>query len=153
MKVKIQDLKDVKIRGVEYLFTNTVEEIEKLDHFEWTWWPLGTEFKSTEVYCGLLEGWHHTPVYTKLEYHHDRESFYFMNGTALMLFVDLDENDNVLMDTIQMVRIPAGTYLNVDAHKAHWVPVAETDKYSSIVVAPKQGDIHVMLPETVEGDF
>lgn len=151
MKVKIQDLKDVKIRGVEYMFTDQVEEIEKLDHFEWTWWPLGTEFQTNEVYCGLLEGWHHTPIYTKLEYHKDRESFYFMCGTALMLFVDLDDDDNVLMDTIQMVRIPAGTYLNVDAHKAHWVPVAENDKYSSIVVAPKQGDIHVMLPEEVEG--
>ncbi len=151
IQIKIQDLKDVKIEGVEVFFTDDVQDIEKLDHFEWAAWPLGTKFQSNEIYCGLLEGWHHTPKYQKLEYHEDAEIFYFMSGTALMFFVDLDDQDGVLMDTMQMVRIPPRTMINVAARKGHWVPVAEDDKYSSIVVAPKQGDVHVELPQEIEG--
>lgn len=151
MKLKITDLKDTVIKGVEYMDTTAVTEIEKLGHFEWTAWPFVTTFKTNEIVCGLLQAWHHVPEYTKLEYHQDKEIFWFYEGTALMLFVDLDENDNPLMDSAQMVRIPAGTIINVDAHKGHWVAVAETDRYSAIVVSPKQGDIHVMLPEPIVG--
>jgi hypothetical protein len=151
MDIKIQDLKNVNIRGVEVCFTETIKDIEKLDHFEWTSWPLETTFNSKTMVAGLLQGWHHTPIYNKLEYHTDAEIFYFYEGTALMFFIDLDEKDNPLMDTLQMVRIPAGALINVEARKGHWVAVAEDDKYAAIVVAPKQGDIHVDLPEEICG--
>ena len=151
MQIKIQEIRDVKIRGVEVVFAEDVPISEAVDHFECTTWPLLTAFQSQEIVCGKMEGWHHVPVYNKVEYHHDAEIFYMVSGTALMYFVDLDENDNVLMDTAQMVRIPAGTLFNVEAHKGHWVPVAEGDTYFAMVVAPKQGDIHLPLPEAIEG--
>jgi hypothetical protein len=151
MNVSIQNLAEVKIKGVQVCFTEEIKEMERLDYFEWTAWPLQTEFKTNKIVAGLLQAWHHTPVYKKLEYHEDAEIFYFYEGTALMLFVDLDNNDIPLMDTAQMVRIPAGVMINVAARKGHWVAVAEDDKYSAIVVAPKQGDIHVLLPEEIIG--
>ena len=151
MQVKIQDLKDVTIKGVEVCFTDTVQGTEKLDFFEWTPWPLVTTFNTNQIVAGLLRAWHHTPVYNKIEYHEDAEIFYFFEGTALMYFIDLGENDKPIMESIQMVRIPAGSMINVAAHKGHWVAVAEDDRYSAIVIAPKQGDIHVALPEEITG--
>jgi hypothetical protein len=151
VKVAIKDLRDVAITGVEACFTAAVTSIEKVDFFEWTAWPLATRFKTNEMVAGLLQGWHHTPVFSKVEYHQDAEIFYFSEGTALMYFIDLTADDRPVMDSVQMVRIPAGTLINVAARKGHWVPVAEGDRYSAIVVAPRQGDIHVALPEQVTG--
>ncbi|MCG8483466.1 MAG: hypothetical protein MJA31_09175 [Clostridia bacterium] len=153
MDVKIQDIKDVTIKGVDVCFTDTVEDVERLDFFEWTVWPLETTFKTNKMVAGLLQSWHHTPIYEKLEYHEDAEIFYFFEGTAIMCFVDLDENDKPLMDSAQMVRIPAGVMINVAERKGHWVAVAEDDRYSAIVIAPKQGDIHVQLPEKICGVY
>ena len=149
MDIKIQDIKDVKIKGVEVCFTKEVTDIEKVNYFEWTAWPLVTKFNSSEIITGLLQAWHHTPEFDKVEYHEDAEIFYFYEGTALMYFIDLQDDDTPIMDSIQIVRIPAGTLINVAARKGHWIPVAEDDRNSSIVVAPKQGDIHLKLPEAI----
>ena len=66
---------------------------------------MAVDFKSTRIACGLLEGWHHTPTFNEIEYHEDAELFYFLEGPALMLFVDIKAGKAV-MESAQIVRIP-----------------------------------------------
>ena len=113
MQVKIQDLKDVTISGVNVAFTDTCEAYKE-DFFEWTAFPVVTGFKTGNIMSGLLQGWHHTPNFDKIEYHADAEQFYFTEGTALMLFIDIKDGKPA-MDTAQIVRIPAGTQLDIAA--------------------------------------
>ena len=135
MKVKIQDLKNVTIKGVNVAFTETCEAYKE-DFFEWTAFPIV---------------WHHTPNFSQIEYHEDAEQFFFTEGTALMLFIDI-ENGKPVMNTAQMVRIPAGTQLDIAAGKGHFVAVAEGCTFKAIVVSPVQDAPRMDLDEMICGE-
>ncbi len=150
MNVKIQDLKDVTISGVKTLCTKSLDPYKET-FFEWTAFPMTVDFKSTQIACGLLEGWHHTPAFDEIEYHADAELFYFLEGPAVMLFVDIKDGKAV-MDSAQMVRIPAGTELSIDAGKGHFVAVAEGDTMKAVVIAPVQDSPRITLDETICGE-
>ena len=62
----------------------------------------------------------------------------------------MDENGPV-MDTAQIVRIPAGVTLEIEKGKGHFVAVAEDTTYKAIVVSPVQAAPKVMLPEIIAG--
>ena len=113
MKVKIQNLKDVAIKGVNVMFTETCETYKE-DFFEWTAFPIVTQFKTDKIMSGVLQGWHHTPNFSVIEYHEDAEQFFFTEGTALMLFIDIVDGKPV-MDTYQIVRISGVTQLDIAA--------------------------------------
>lgn len=150
MNVKIQDLKDVSISGVKTLFTKSLDTYKET-FFEWTAFPMVVDFKSNQIACGLLEGWHHTPTFDEIEYHEDAELFYFLEGPALMLFVDIN-NGKAVMDSAQIVRIPAGTELSIEAGKGHFVAVAEGDTMKAVVIAPVQDSPRITLAETICGE-
>ncbi len=150
MNVKIQDLKDVTISGVKTLCTKSLAPYQET-FFEWTAFPMAVDFKSTQIACGLLEAWHHTPTFDEIEYHADAELFYFLEGPAVMLFVDIKDG-RAVMDSAQMVRIPAGTELSIDAGKGHFVAVAEGDTMKAVVIAPVQDSPRITLDETICGE-
>ena len=150
MKVKIQDLKDVAIKGVNVAFTESCDTYRE-DFFEWTAFPVVTRFKTDKIMSGLLQGWHHTPNFSVIEYHEDAEQFFFTEGTALMLFIDIVDGKPA-MDTAQIVRIPAGTQLDIAAGKGHFVAVAEGCTFKAIVVSPVQDAPRMDLSETVCGE-
>ena len=150
MKVKIQDLKDVTIKGVNVAFTEICETYKE-DFFEWTAFPVVTQFKTDKIMSGVLQGWHHTPNFSVIEYHEDAEQFFFTEGTALMLFIDIVDGKPA-MDTAQIVRIPAGTQLDIAAGKGHFVAVAEGCTFKAIVVSPVQEAPRMDLAETVCGE-
>lgn len=150
MKVKIQDLKDTAVKGVNAVFTETCEAYKE-DFFEWTAFPVVTQFKTDKIMSGLLQGWHHTPNFSVIEYHEDAEQFLFTEGTALMLFIDIVDGKPA-MDTAQIVRIPAGTQLDIAAGKGHFVAVAEDCTFKAIVISPVQEAPRMELAEMVCGE-
>ncbi len=150
MQVKIQDLKDVTISGVNVAFTDTCEAYKE-DFFEWTAFPVVTGFQTGKIMSGLLQGWHHTPNFDKIEYHADAEQFYFTEGTALMLFIDIKDGKPD-MDSAQIVRIPAGTQLDIAAGKGHFVAVAEGCTFKAVVISPVQEAPRMDLPEMICGE-
>ena len=150
MKVKIQDLKDVAIKGVNVAFTEICETYKE-DFFEWTAFPVVTQFKTDKIMSGVLQGWHHTPNFSVIEYHEDAEQFFFTEGTALMLFIDIVDGKPA-MDTAQIVRIPAGTQLDIAAGKGHFVAVAEGCTFKDIVVSHVQEAPSMDLAEKVCGE-
>lgn len=149
MEICIKDLKDVTIDGVKFSFRENCE-VYKENYFQWTGLPVVTEFKTNNIMEGILQGWHHTPEFDSIEYHADKELFYFLEGTSLMLFVDI-KNGETVMDTVQIVRIPAGTELEIAPGKGHFVPVAEDERFSAIVVSPVQDAPRLQLGEKVTG--
>lgn len=118
--------------------------------FEWTAFPVVTEFQSSGITCGLLQGWHHTLRFSQIEYHEDKELFYFLSGSCVMMFCDL-VGDMVDMDSMQMVRIPAGTELEIGPRKGHFIAVAEEDTFKALVISPVQDAPRVQLTEEIVG--
>lgn len=151
MEIKITDIADTPIKGVR---VSLPQEYQKgrynEDYFTWTGMPIVSPFKTSDIMMGILEGWHHTPNFDKIEYHVDKESFYFMTGVALMYFVDIS-NGKPVMETSQIVRIPAGVELEIEAGKGHFVAVAESDHFSALVTSPVQEAPRINLPEIVCG--
>ncbi len=149
MDVFIKELKDIKIDGVKISHLEVCDTYKE-DFFEWTALPLVSEFKNSNIMAGVLQGWHHTPDFSQIEYHEDKELFYFYEGTALMLFIDI-ENGKPVMETAQIVRIPAGTELEINQGKGHFVAVAENDKFSAMVISPAQDAPRLPLFEKIHG--
>jgi mannose-6-phosphate isomerase-like protein (cupin superfamily) len=149
MEIKISDLADVQISGVKYVLKDTYSTYKE-DFFEWTGFPMVTKFKSSDIMCGLLQSWHHTPCFDKIEYHVDKELFYFIKGTAIMLFCDI-VGGKPDISTSQIVRIQAGTELEIEANKAHFVAVAEDEAFQALVISPVQDAPRMSLPEKVCG--
>ena len=150
MQVKITNIEDTQIKGVTvHLRSNDEPYLE--NYFDWRASPLVAEFNSSSVSGGILKAWHHTPIFTEVETHVEDEMFYFTNGTALMLFVDVADGKPV-MESAQMVRIKAGTQIIIAAGKAHFVPVAEDDEpMIATLVSPKVDAPRMTLAEPVEG--
>jgi oxalate decarboxylase/phosphoglucose isomerase-like protein (cupin superfamily) len=148
--VKITDLKPGVVKGVEVLMPLEAAAYQET-YFEWTASPLTVKFQKKEVSGGILQAWHHTPVFTEVETHCDQEMFYFMAGVALMLFVEVQDGQADLA-TAQVVRIQPGTQIIIAAGKAHFVPVAEgSEPVSAVVVSPKMDAPRIVLAETVAG--
>lgn len=149
MQVIINDLKNVTISGVRANFPDSCETYKE-NYFEWTAFPLVSELQTTKIMTGLLQGWHHTPNFNVIETHDDNEIFYFIEGTALMLFIDIKEG-LPLLDSAQIVRISAGTTIEITKGKGHFVAVAEDDMFKALVVSPVQSAPRISLPEAICG--
>lgn len=151
MNVKITNIKDTKINGVAVYVPNN-EAPYREDFFEWAESPLTVNFKTSAISGGVITSWHHDYSFDVVESHVDQEMFYFTKGTAIMLFADIKDG-SVDMSSVQLVRIPAGTQLIIDAGKGHFVAMAETDEpLNIIVVSPKMDAPRVALPEVVHGE-
>lgn len=150
-EVFITDWQKANIPGVRFASVeqqNTYCE----DYFTCTPMPLKTRIHSDEVVCGILHGWHHTPVFRIWETHADAETFYYFHGTALMPFCDLKDGKPDL-STAVIVRIPAGVQVEVAAGKAHFVAVAEDDKFSCLCYCPDQSADRVLAEEPLVGVY
>ena len=150
IKIPITDIENTKVSGVAVQQPDD-SETYKESYFEWTASSLICEMKSTKISGGILKAWHHVPVFSEVESHEDTEMFYFISGTAIMIFVDIrDEQPDV--STAQMVRIKAGAQITIAAGKGHFVMVAEGDEpVYVVVVSPKMDAPRVDLPDAIEG--
>ena len=149
-QVSIQDLKPGLVKGVTVALPQ--EFLPNQDHYyEWNAAPLTAQFLQSVVTGGILKSWRHEPVFTLAEVHADDEMFYFLSGTALMLFVDYKDGipDS---ETAQIVRIQAGTQLIIEKGKGHYVAVAQDNEMvQAIVVAPPMDAPKTELSESVRG--
>ena len=148
-RVPMQKLAPGLVNGIQVQMPDT-GEIEKELYFEWAPSSLIAHFNTNSISWGLLRSSRHEPVFNEIESHIDAEMFYFISGTAIMLFVD-KKNEKPLLDTAQIVCIQPGTQLIIPVGKGHFVPIAEGDEpLEIVVVAPKMSSIIMKLPEPVE---
>lgn len=127
------------------------ESIYHETYFNWSGSSLIAEFNRSAISGGILQAWHHVPVFSEIESHIDAETFYFVSGVAIMLFADI-HNGKADLESAQMVRIQPGTQMIIHAGKGHFVPVAEGDEpVQIIVVAPKMDAPRVSLSEVITG--
>jgi mannose-6-phosphate isomerase-like protein (cupin superfamily) len=150
MKIEVCDLKPGIVTGVE-VHISSQGDIYKETYFEWEPSELLPCFKTNEVSAGRLVSWPHVCAFDEIETHIDQELFYFVSGTALMLFIDV-MNEEPNTETAQVVRIHAGTQIVIEAGKGHFVPVAQgPEPVVAVVVAPKMDAKKMKLIETIEG--
>lgn len=149
-QVPIQNLQPGLVKGVTVALPQDFKPSQN-HYFEWSSAPLTARFATEDVTGGVLKAWRHEPVFTKAEVHIDDEMFYFLSGTALMMFVDY--KDGVPdADTAQIVRIAPGTQLIIEKGKGHYVAVAEgTEPVLAVVVAPPMDAPNTDLSEPVLG--
>jgi mannose-6-phosphate isomerase-like protein (cupin superfamily) len=148
-EIHIEDLAPGLVKGIEVALPG--ENAYKEVYFEWTAAPLVTTFKTRDVSGGTLKSWKSVPLFFQIETHVDAEMFYFLGGTAIMLFADVKDGQPD-MKSIRIVRIRAGTLIIIPAGKAHFVPVAEDDiPVSVVVVGPKMDAPRIPLSEAVLG--
>lgn len=149
---KIIDIAHGAIKGVEVQMSGTAE-VYRENWFEWTATTLRSNMKVNTLAGGVLNVWKHTPVFTELEYHQDNEMFYFVKGTAIMPFADINDGE-IDMDSVQLVRVPAGTQIVIRSNKAHFVPVAQDGTPVMIIVAsPTMDAPRLSTKEPVKGIF
>lgn len=149
MDIKITNIKDTKISGVTVLTDKPEAYNEK--YFEWVASPLIAEFDSKAVSGGILNCKRAEPVFEDLEYHAGKEMFYFVKGTAIMPFTDKTSDGEADLSAMQIVEIPEGTQLIIDAGKLHIPPVARDEDVQIVVVSPKMDAPRVTLKERVNG--
>ena len=148
-EIRIQDLKPGLVPGLSVAMPGDRPYGET--YFEWTAAPLTTTFKTRNISGGTLKAWKSAPCFSQIETHVDAEMFYFLEGTAIMLFGDV-KNGKPEQASLQVVRIPAGTRVIIPEGKAHFVPVAENDTpVSIVVVAPRMDAPRMALQEAVLG--
>ncbi len=148
-QVPIQDLKEGVVRGVKVALPGP--DAYRETYFEWIEAPLITHFDTTKISGGTLKCWHSVPLFTEAENHIDAEMFYFIKGTAIMLFIDYKDDEPDLV-TAQVVRIRPGTRIIIEKGKGHFVPVAEGDEpVEIVVVAPKMDAPRLPLRHPVLG--
>jgi oxalate decarboxylase/phosphoglucose isomerase-like protein (cupin superfamily) len=149
-QVMIENLTKKQISGVTVMLPEDGTTYKE-SFFEWSASVLTSVFDTNEVTGGVLKAWHHTPIFNEIETHVDKEMFYFISGTAIMLFVDVADGKPV-MASAQMARILPGTQIIIDAGKGHFVAVAEgSDPICAVVVAPRMDAPRMPLLETVTG--
>lgn len=149
-QIKILSIEDIAISGVKVQLSSEYDIYEE-NYLRWSGTRLMLDLKSTSVAGGVLKVWRHQPVFQKLEYHDDREKFVFLQGTVIMPFVDVKDG-KIIEDSLQYVRIPAGTEIIIEAGKAHFMPVAcDSDSALMVVVSPDMPFYHVFLEEPVLG--
>ena len=150
MKVSICDSRSASIPGVRFGYIADCD-VHRESYFTITPLGLHSTFQSADnVVCGMLEGWHHVPEFHVLETHKDVETFVYTDGVALMPFCDIVDGKPDL-STAQIVRIEAGTQVEVAAGKGHFVAVAEGDHFRTLVYCPDQAAEWIALTEAIEG--
>lgn len=148
-EIRIQDLKPGLVPGLSVALPG--DRPYRETYFEWTAAPLTTTFRTPDVSGGTLKAWKSVPCFSQIETHVDAEMFYFLEGTAIMLFADV-KNGKPDQASVQIVRIAAGTRIVIPEGKAHFVPVAQDDTpVSIVVVAPKMDAPRMPLSEAVLG--
>ena len=149
-KIKILDIAPGLINGIEVHMPNDTETYRET-YFEWTPAGLAAMFNSKEICGGVLKAWRHLPAFREAETHADKEMFYFISGTAIMMFIDCKDGKPDIT-TAQIVRIQPGTQIVISAGKGHFVAVAEgAEPVVAVVAAPKMDAPRVALSEAVEG--
>lgn len=150
IEFSIQDLRPGLVSGVDVQMPGSVKPYQE-GYFEWSASTLEACFQTPRVSGGVLKAWHHAPLFHEIEWHVDAEVFYFLKGTALMLFMDIREG-NPVMESGQIVRILPGTQIVIAAGKAHFVAVAETDDpVEAVVIAPRMDAPRMALPAIAVG--
>lgn len=120
-------------------------------YFVWQANTLTATAKTRKMTGGILKAYPYQPVFTQMETHQDVEMFYFLQGIALMPFADVKDGQ-VDLDSIQIVRVYAGTQLLIVAGKAHFVAVAEGETpVLAVVQSPPMPAPRVNLPEPIAG--
>ena len=151
MKVKICDSHIAEVPGVRFCHMGDCETYRE-SYFTCTPLEIHSVFqRGDDMVCGVLEGWHHVPCFSVLETHRDTETFIFTDGVALMPFCDI-KNGSLDYTTAQIVRIEAGTQVEISAGKAHFVAVAEGDYFRTVVYCPDQPADRIFLKEPIEAD-
>lgn len=150
-KVKIVNWEEAHISGVRFAHIRH-QHTNREAYFTCTPMPIKTQIRSNVMVCGILQGWHHTPVFQTWETHADAETFYYYEGTALMPFCDMKDGKPDL-STAVIVRIPAGVQVEVAPGKVHFVAVAETDYFRCVCYCPDQGADRIEADEAVEGQL
>lgn len=149
MKLTITDIRKTVVYGVRVSLPETRMGKQER-YFQWEESTLTAKFHSNKVSGGMLSSWHHALEFQELEYHEDEEMFYFFSGNAIMVFADICDGE-VVMDTLQAVRIPKGTQLIIEEGKGHFVAIAEDDEpVHMIVVAPKMPAPRIAMKEKIE---
>lgn len=149
MKVPVIDSRIAEVNGVRFCHLDDCA-VYREDYFTCTPLSLHSVFQSREdIVCGVLEGWHHVPRFSILETHRDAETFFFTDGVALMPFCDITDGKPDI-STAQIVRIAAGTQVEIAAGKTHFVAVAEGDYFCTIVYCPDQLADRILLDEAIE---
>jgi mannose-6-phosphate isomerase-like protein (cupin superfamily) len=149
-EIKIVDLRPGLIKGVSVELPDT-RSIYRETYFEWEASNNIAEYAENAISGGVLRAWKHTPNFEVVETHKDKETFYFIKGTAIMLFVDV-VNGKPDMKTVQVVRIQKGAVITIEAGKGHFVAVAEDDNsFEAIVISPKMDAPRCNLAEPVMG--
>jgi hypothetical protein len=149
-QILIEDLKPELVSGIAIGLPGSAATARE-GYFEWTASSLTAEFKTGRVSGGILKAWKHEPIFDEVETHIDAETFYFLRGSALMLFADVS-GGRPDMDSVQIVRIRPGTQLVIQAGKAHFPAVAEGDEpVEAVVVSPRMEAPRMRLTESVLG--
>lgn len=84
-KVLIVDWRDVNVKGVHFAHVDE-QYTHREDYFTCTPMPLRLHSCTNDVVCGVLNGWHHTPVFRIWETHRGQRSFTFSTARRLCLF-------------------------------------------------------------------
>ncbi len=150
-KYKITEIAPGAVKGVDVQLPGTAK-IYKENWFEWTATTLCSNMKTTALAGGVLDIWKYTPVFRELEFHQDNEMFYFIQGTAIMPFADIN-NGKIDMDSVQLVRIQPGTQIIIHPNKAHFVAVAQDDTPVKIIVASPAMDAPRLMPDESIGVY
>lgn len=149
-EIKIQDLVPGLVNGIDIQMPGEAITYRET-YFEWTGSTLLAEFNKKDIGGGILKAWHNVPVFHEAETHIDAEMFYFVSGTALMMFIDYKDGQPDI-ETAQIVRIQPGTQLVIPAEKGHFVAVAEGDEpMYAIVVAPRMDAPRAALSMPLKG--
>jgi hypothetical protein len=149
-EITIQDIRPGLIRGVHVQLPNTAPPYREA-WFAWTASTLSAHFETSDISGGVLNAWKHLPRFEALEYHIDREFFFFCSGIAIMPFAQLSDAA-IDPESIIIARIPAGTQLVIDPDTAHFVPVAEDDvPITAIISAPRMDAPRIPLHEPILG--
>jgi oxalate decarboxylase/phosphoglucose isomerase-like protein (cupin superfamily) len=149
-KIAIQNLASGLVKGIKVQLPSD-RAGHRETYFEWTPSSLIATFKKTEISCGMLRAWHHTPVFHEIETHVDAEMFYFLSGVALMLLVEV-KDEQADLNSARIVRIQPRTQLVIEAGKGHFVAVAESEEpVCMLVVSPQMEAPRIILSEEVEG--
>ena len=148
--IKIQNIQDTIIKGIRYE-TADKRENNKCGYFDWNPTSLTANFKSTKISGGIVNFWHHSFNFTEVETHIDSEIFHVMNGDAIMIFADVVHNA-VIEDSVQIVRVPAGTRLIIEPGKGHYAPIlAEGGEGIMFVACPEMECYFHQLADEVVG--
>lgn len=152
MKLLIEDLRPGCVSGVRVQLP--IESPAPGDsYFTWAESSLTTSFQTCDVSGGVLCSTQKKVRFQEMEYHQDDEMFFFVSGTGIMAFCDI-EKGSVLPSSIQLVRIRQGTQIIIEKGKGHFVPIAEeATGLTIIVISPKMEAIKVMVNEAIEGVF